>query len=85
MGYVTTEDVKRVEAHLAAIGMMSEIKHIQPAIGITADKILSLMHKDKKATAKGLTFVLLNKIGRAKLDSNVPEEKVLDVIKGSLT
>ena len=82
--YITDEDAERIHRHLADIGMMNEIRDISPAVTSTPEELLSLMRKDKKATSKGLVFVLLNKIGRARLDSEVPEDIVLEIIKGSM-
>lgn len=82
--YISGDDAVRVEKHLKAVGIMTEIRDVKLDTTISAEEILNLMRKDKKATDQGLVFVLLNKIGRAKLDTNVPEDIVLDVIKGSM-
>lgn len=84
MGYISATEVKRVEKHLHTCGMMTEIRHIQPAINASAEDLLALMHKDKKATSKGLTFITLRKIGRAMVDTSVSEETVLKILKGSM-
>ncbi|PZP55546.1 MAG: 3-dehydroquinate synthase [Micavibrio aeruginosavorus] len=81
--YISQEEAERVKAHLMSVDMMSEIKDIS-GIDATAEKLLELMRKDKKANSAGLVFVLLNKLGRAKLDNDVPEEKILEVLKESI-
>lgn len=83
LGYISDADAERVKSHLIFVDMISEIKDI-PDIDANAEQLLELMRKDKKASSAGLVFVLLNKLGRAKLDSEVPEEKVLEVLKESL-
>lgn len=84
LGYIPKESAERIRKHLEDVGMMHEIRDIQPSITASAEELLELMRKDKKATSKGLVFVLLNKIGRAKLDAEVPEDVVLKVLKGSM-
>ncbi len=83
LGYISHVDAQRVKAHLSSVGMMTEISDICD-FDATAQELLSLMRKDKKATSNGLVFVLLNKLGRARLDSEVPEEKVLEILKESI-
>ncbi len=84
MGYISATNVKRIEKHLSSVGLMTEIHQIQPEINTTAQDLLALMYKDKKATAKGLTFVVLRTIGRARLDRSVSEDVVLKVLQGSM-
>lgn len=84
MDYMSQDDVTRIESHLRSVGMMTEIRDIQPGITVSAAELLALMHKDKKATAKGVTFVLMRSIGRAGLESNVSDETVLQILKNSM-
>lgn len=84
LGYISKEDAQRIKDHLSVVGMMTEIKDIQPQVDASAEELLTLMRKDKKATDQGMVFVLLNRLGRAKLDANVPEETVLNILKGSM-
>ncbi len=76
--------VTRIENHLKAFGLQTNIDEIQPAITETADDLFNLMRKDKKATAQSITFVLLSGIGQAVLKDDVSRNDVVDVIKGSL-
>ena len=38
---------------------------------INIEKILNLINHDKKTTANGLNFILLNKIGSAQISNNI--------------
>ena len=82
--YISAADAERVQTHLLSVSMKTEIRDIEPKVTASAEELLDLMRKDKKATSKGLVFVLLNKLGRAKLDAEVPEDMVLKIIKGSM-
>lgn len=83
-GLLQSEDVTRVQAHLKAQGMLSEISDISPAITASPDELYALMHKDKKATNDGIGFIVLQKLGRARIDKTVPAEKVMTILQGSL-
>ncbi len=48
---------------------------------IDADKIIELMHSDKKADGKTINFVLLKKVGKAVIDSTVTDDEAREAIK----
>lgn len=49
-------------------------------LGIEHEKLINLMKNDKKATAEGMSFSLLTRIGECKLASGVPEALVRQVL-----
>ena len=50
--------------------------------GLEPEALLDRMRLDKKAEAHGLRFVLWERAGLAKIVSGVPDERVLDVLRG---
>ena len=49
--------------------------------GIDAEEIVKLTKSDKKAESGKVKFVLLNRIGKAVVDSTVTEEEILAAVK----
>ena len=47
---------------------------------IDPQEIVKLTHSDKKATSTGINFVLLKKVGKAVVQSDVTDEEMLDAI-----
>ncbi len=83
-GQISEQDVGRIKTHLQSLGLMTEIAEISPAVGTGADELLKLMQKDKKATADGIAFIVLQTPGRARIDKTVTSDKVLSVLQDSL-
>ena len=83
-GMIGNADVSRIHTHLSSLGMMTEISDISPAISATPDELYALMHKDKKAATDGIGFIVLQALGRARIDKTVAAEKVLSILEGSL-
>lgn len=81
---ILANDAKRIEDHLNKIGLMTEISAIKPEISVSPEDLIKLMHKDKKATADGIGFIVLQKIGRAKIDKTVNTDHVRDILQASL-
>jgi len=65
MGICNGQDAKRVENHLSALGLLTDIAHIKPKITQNADEIVALMSHDKKATGGKIGFILTRGIGKA--------------------
>jgi len=70
LGLCPQEDVSRVAAHIAAVGLPAHI----PAL--SAERLLSHMKLDKKMRGGKLTFILSRGIGQAFTNNEVPEEAV---------
>ncbi len=62
LGLCSGQDATRVEAHLKAVGLPTRMLDI-PEFGVAPDKILTVMHQDKKVERGKLTFILVKGIG----------------------
>ena len=95
LGHCKAEDVARVEAHLAAMGLATRIAQIpaatppgahrtpivkSAATPPGADDILAHMRHDKKAKGGRMTFILVRGIGQAFISRDVPEDAVRAVL-----
>jgi len=76
MGVTQTGTADRVARALATIPLPSAL----PA-GIGAEALMLRMQQDKKATASGLAFSLLESVGACKLCDDVPESLIREVLK----
>jgi 3-dehydroquinate synthase len=79
LGMISNEDAARVQRHLAAVGLPTRLQDIagfsQEGVG-DADSLLALMAQDKKVKRGKLTFILLEKIGRAVIVNDVDPNTV---------
>jgi 3-dehydroquinate synthase len=75
LGHCTVEDAKRVEKHLAEVGLPTRIAQI-PGERLAAEALMELMAADKKVRRGKLTFILVRGIGRAFIANDVPADKV---------
>lgn len=80
LGLCSQEDPSRVRAHLKAMGQKVDIRDIGGDMP-DADTLLGWMGQDKKVIAGKLRFVLARGIGQAFVTSDVPADKVLDVLR----
>jgi 3-dehydroquinate synthase len=66
-GLVTESDAARVKAHLAAVGLPTQVNQVKDVQGGVpdADALMDLMAQDKKVKRGKLTFILARGIGRA--------------------
>jgi 3-dehydroquinate synthase len=80
LGLCSQEDPSRVRAHLAAMGMKTDIADI-PGDLPDAAALLALMGQDKKVIDGRLRFVLARGIGQAFVAEDVPAETVLSVLR----
>ncbi len=74
LGLCPQEDASRVAAHLAGVGLPTQIASLQ------ADRLLAHMKQDKKMRAGRLTFILTRGIGQAFTSNDVPEDAVRQVL-----
>lgn len=84
LGLCKREDYERVEEHLISVGLPTRASFISPVLNADADKIVNLMHGDKKVKRGKINFVLVKQIGYAFTSSDVPMELVRDVVADSL-
>ncbi|MDT2020599.1 3-dehydroquinate synthase [Methylocella sp. CPCC 101449] len=75
LGYASTSDAERVEAHLQECGLPSRITHIK-GWNHGPDQILEAMYQDKKVQRGSLTFILMHGIGQSFIARGVEAEKV---------
>ncbi|GAA3933190.1 3-dehydroquinate synthase [Luteimonas lutimaris] len=78
LGLATDTDTMILRALLQRLGLPTE-----PPAGLAPDTLLAHMRLDKKAQASGLRFVLWDGPGHARVVADVPEDAVLDVLRGA--
>ena len=74
-GLVSGEDVARVRAHLAAVGLPTHVKDVPGGVPGT-DALMDLIAQDKKIKRGTLTFILVRGIGQAFIENNVDAAEV---------
>ena len=84
MGLCPEKDARRVEAHLASIGLPTAIAKIFPPLGKTEDEIIAYMKRDKKAMEGNIRFILTRGIGEAFVSDDVTVHDVRHVISQSM-
>ena len=77
LGLAPAADTERLRALLQRFGLPVDV----PA-GLDPQALLAHMRLDKKAQADGLRFIVWDGIGRARVLAGVPEDAVLDVLRG---
>ena len=80
LGRVSGQDAGRIKAHLAALGLPSNMASL-PAGQAKPDRLISHMMKDKKTKDGALTFILVNGIGAAEVVKNVPHDDVISFLE----
>jgi len=75
LGLIAPEVTQRVRQHLTAVGLPIDHRHL-PAVAQDPQSLLTLMASDKKAVAGRLTFVLLDALGYALVQRDVPSDVV---------
>src|SRR6201747_839146 len=86
LGMIADADAARVKAHLAAVGLPTQLQDIagftQEKIG--ADALMTLMAQDKKVKRGKLTFILLEAVGRAVIAPDVEPSLVREFLERKL-
>lgn len=85
LGYCSTHDLQRVEAHLTDVGLPIKLTDVLPDIEIMAEDFLEMMKSDKKVYKGDLTFILTRGIGGAYISRDVPQEDVLSVLEHTMS
>ncbi len=65
LGRCSADEVARIEAHLAAVGLPTRVADIAGSNCPNVDGIMALMAQDKKVQSGELTLILLDAIGKA--------------------
>jgi len=87
LGLLPPADAKRLQHHLAEVGLPT---HLQEIAGFAqegladADALMALMAQDKKVKRGRLTFILLERLGRAVISSDVDPTLVRDFLARKL-
>ncbi|EJF89599.1 3-dehydroquinate synthase [Bartonella vinsonii subsp. arupensis OK-94-513] len=71
---------QRVETHLKAIGLPTQLKDI-PGKLPDAKTLLTFIAQDKKVSQNSLTFILTRGIGQSFIAKNVPSEAILTFLE----
>ena len=83
LGLCAQEDPSRVRAHLAVMGMKTDLSDIAGDLPDAAT-LLELMGQDKKVVDGQLRFILARGIGQAFVTADVPKEAVLALLEDRL-
>jgi len=84
MGLATPENLNRVIDEYKKLGIKTKASEIDPPIQQSAEELIDLMAKDKKAKAGKIGFILTRGIGQAFQTYDVDEERLLSVVSHSL-
>lgn len=84
MGICPGQDAARMENHLKACGLKTEISQITPALSHDAQSLADLMYHDKKASGKKIGFILVRDIGNAFQSTDVDMKDVVNILEQSL-
>lgn len=80
-GYLTQIDYQRIVALLKAYGLPTQLQFVKGINPKNFSKLIELMRADKKNTQSSIRFVLLDKIGKARLSEPVSEQELLAALK----
>jgi len=84
MNLCAIDDVVRVEAHLRAVGLPTEISEI-PGDLPSVDTLMRFIAQDKKVKRGALTFILTKGVGKSYIADDVPPSEVEAFLKDQLT
>ncbi|HOV03076.1 MAG TPA: 3-dehydroquinate synthase [Kaistiaceae bacterium] len=83
LGLANGQDAERVRAHLAAVGLPTEISHIEGTIS-GADELMAHIAQDKKVKRGKLTFILARGIGQSFIADDVAPDAVRAFLEDEL-
>ena len=88
LNMLPASDAARVQHHLASVGLPTRLQDIagfrQEGLA-DADTLMALMAQDKKVKRGRLTFILLEKIGKAVIVNDVDPPTVRDFLQAKLS
>jgi 3-dehydroquinate synthase len=88
LNMIPASDAARVQQHLASVGLPTRLQDIagfrQEGLA-DADTLMALMAQDKKVKRGRLTFILLEKIGKAVIANDVDPSAVRDFLQAKLS
>jgi len=74
MNYLTLEEFKSIENTIQDFSLPTYVT------GLNSEEVLDITKSDKKVESGKLKFILLSKIGKAVINTEVTEEQLLDAI-----
>ncbi len=83
LGLCPGQDVLRVERHLAAVGLPSELSQVPGGAGTVAT-LMQAIRQDKKVSRGALTFILVKAIGESFIARDVDPAQVEDFLAREL-
>lgn len=84
LNHCSMDDVNRVEAHLKAVGLPTEISQI-PGDLPSVETLMSFIAQDKKVKRGALTFILTNGIGKSYIADDIPPSEVSGFLTDQLS
>jgi len=82
MDLTTPEEARRVRRHLDEIGLPTQLSAIGLA-GISADRLIAQMSKDKKVRDGRITLILPRRIGEAFVMKDAPLDELRNFLAGA--
>ena len=83
MNLASPDDGKRVEAHLADVGLPTAMNQIAGGLP-PADVLMDAIAQDKKVKGGKLTFILTRGVGQSFVADDVPQSEVIAFLKEKL-
>lgn len=83
LNHCSIDDVNRVEAHLKAVGLPTEISDI-PGDLPSVDTLMSFIAQDKKVKRGALTFILTKGVGKSYIADDIPPSEVFSFLTDQL-
>lgn len=84
LNHCSMDDVNRVQAHLKAVGLPTEISEI-PGDLPTTETLMSFIAQDKKVKRGALTFILTKGIGKSYIANDIPPSEVSGFLTDQLS
>ncbi|WP_455466047.1 3-dehydroquinate synthase [Bartonella sp. B39] len=83
LNLISTTLTQRIEAHLKAIGLPTQLKDI-PGKLPDAEMLMTLIAQDKKVSQNNLTFILTRGLGQSFIAKNVSPDAILTFLEQKL-
>ena len=84
LNHCSMDDVLRVEAHLKAVGLPTQISDI-PGDLPTVETLMSFIAQDKKVKRGALTFILTKGVGKSYIADDIPPSEVSGFLTDQLS
>ncbi len=84
LNHCSMDDVSRVEAHLKAVGLPTEISEI-PGDLPSVETLMGFIAQDKKVKRGALTFILTKGVGKSYIADDIPPSEVSGFLTDQLS